>query len=107
MLRGAGLAAVVIGRDGEFSGHEGGVGESWPSHCEGLIGVSPKLFLRINRFQNALAQIKQQGYDKLSDVAFDNDYADQSHFLRDFQAFTGLAPFQYLKRTREVVANFS
>lgn len=71
------------------------------------IGISPKLFLRINRFQNALSQIRCQDYDKLSDVAFDNDYADQSHFLRDFKAFTGLAPLQYLKQTRELVDNFS
>jgi AraC-like DNA-binding protein len=71
------------------------------------IGIAPKVFLRIQRFQNSLAQIRQNGYQKLTDIAYDNAYSDQSHFLRDFKAFTGFSPTQYLKNTREVVANFS
>lgn len=71
------------------------------------IGISPKLYLRIQRFQNALTQIRHKGFEKLTDVAYDHDYADQSHFLRDFKAFTGLAPSQYLKQTTEVLDNFS
>jgi len=71
------------------------------------IGMTPSLYLRIQRFQNALTQIRRRGFDKLTDVAYDNDYADQSHFLRDFKTFTGIAPSLYLRQTTEIVANFS
>jgi len=32
---------------------------------------------------------------KLSDVAYENGYADQSHFIRSFREFTGYTPSQY------------
>jgi AraC-like DNA-binding protein len=42
----------------------------------------------------------------LSDIAFENGYADQSHFIRAFQEFAGFTPNQYQKQLLEVVANF-
>lgn len=56
------------------------------------VGVTPKLFARIIRFQSAFSQVRSQNYRQLSDVAFDNGYADQSHFIRDFKEFSGLNP---------------
>ncbi|MCE7923636.1 MAG: AraC family transcriptional regulator [Haliscomenobacteraceae bacterium CHB4] len=53
------------------------------------VGLPPKLYLRIRRFQTSLAQIQRQDFDRLTDIAYDNGYADQSHFLRDFKEFTG------------------
>ncbi len=37
------------------------------------IGISPKLFARISRFQESLYQLRAGKYDKLSDVAYEND----------------------------------
>lgn len=59
------------------------------------VGITPKLFSRIVRFQSALNQIHHNNYQQLSDVAFDNGYTDQSHFNRDFKEFAGLSPSSY------------
>lgn len=61
------------------------------------IGISPKLFARICRFQRSLQQLTQGPYQKLSDVALENGYADQSHFIRVFREFTGQSPLQFEK----------
>lgn len=70
-------------------------------------GITPKLFSRICRFQASLKQLKDISYDKLSDIAYGHDYADQSHFIRSFKEFSGLSPNQYLKQTNELVENFA
>jgi AraC-like DNA-binding protein len=71
------------------------------------IGLSPKLFSRICRFQASLKQLKHNNYNKLSDIAFENDYADQSHFIRTFKEFSGFSPNQYQQQSYEVVENLS
>src|SRR5688572_760222 len=71
------------------------------------VGISPKLFSRVCKFQAALGQLKNNNYANLSDVAFDNGYADQSHFIRSFKEFAGLSPYQFQKRDRKIAENFS
>ncbi|MCW3463523.1 helix-turn-helix domain-containing protein [Chitinophaga nivalis] len=71
------------------------------------VGISPKLFSRISRFQASLSQLRTNSYDKLSDIAFGNDYADQSHFIRSFKEFAGVSPYQYQKLSTEVMENFT
>jgi len=70
------------------------------------IGLSPVLFGRICRFQASLNQLRARSYDKLSDIAFEQEYADQSHFIRNFKEFTGLTPFQFRRSMQETVENF-
>lgn len=70
------------------------------------IGVSPKLFARIGRFQAALDRLRGGQYDKLSDIAFEHGYADQSHFIRTFREFTGCSPLQFHQQSNEVIENF-
>jgi AraC-like DNA-binding protein len=62
------------------------------------IGISPKLFSRICRFQGSLKQLQASSYDKLSDIAYENEYADQSHLIRTFKEFTGLSPLAFKKQ---------
>jgi len=57
-------------------------------------GVTPKLFARINRFQNSLKLISKRE-TSLTSVAHDSGYFDQSHFIREFKSFTGFAPSAY------------
>jgi AraC-like DNA-binding protein len=70
------------------------------------IGVSAKLFSRICRFQESLNQLRKNNYLKLSDIAYENGYSDQSHFIRTFKEFTGVSPFDYKKQLSEVAENF-
>ena len=71
------------------------------------VGISPKLFSRICRFQASLKQLKHNNYNKLSDIAFENDFADQSHFIRTFKEFSGFSPNQYQQQSYELVENLS
>lgn len=71
------------------------------------VGIPPKLFSRITRFQASLQELRHNRYSKLSDIAFENEYADQSHFIRTFREFAGLSPFQYQKQSAEVMENLS
>ena len=71
------------------------------------MGVSPKLFARISRFQASLSQLRNNDFNKLSDLAFDNDYADQSHFIRSFREFAGFSPHQLRKQSVELLENFT
>jgi AraC-like DNA-binding protein len=59
-------------------------------------GFSPKLFLRITRFNSLLNTAFS---DKpLVEIAYEHGYYDQSHFIHDFQRFSGYNPKEYFKR---------
>jgi len=63
------------------------------------VGISARLYARICRFQDSVKQLNDQRYDKLSDIAYHNGYADQSHFIRNFRSFAGCSPNQYKHRS--------
>jgi AraC-like DNA-binding protein len=56
------------------------------------IGVSPHQYIRIVRFREAMRLMKANRFERLSDVAYDLGYVDQSHFIKDVRAFSGYAP---------------
>jgi AraC-like DNA-binding protein len=70
------------------------------------VGISPKLFSNVCRFQASLAQLKSNNYTRLSDIAFDNGYSDQPHFIRTFKSFAGYSPNQFQKQNYEAVHDF-
>lgn len=60
------------------------------------VGMTPKVFCRIVRFQEVLRLIgKRQNVD-WTDIALACGYYDQAHFIHDFRAFSGLNPKAYL-----------
>jgi AraC-like DNA-binding protein len=61
------------------------------------VGVSPKQFMKIIQFNSSLNQLSDEEYTKLSDIAYQNKYADQSHFIRMFKEFTGKTPSEFQK----------
>jgi AraC-like DNA-binding protein len=65
------------------------------------VGVSPKIFSRICQFQSAFQQISSGAHSKLSDIAYDNGFADQSHLNRSFKEFSNCSPGDYLKLSTE------
>lgn len=62
------------------------------------IGVTPKQFAKIIQFSSSLNQITDDDYIRLTDVSFDNGFADQSHFIRTFKRFTGKTPKEFQKQ---------
>lgn len=71
------------------------------------VGIPPKLFSRIWRFQSSLEQLRKNDNLKLSDIAYDNEYADQSHFIRAFREFAGFSPNQFKNHSNEIGENLS
>jgi AraC-like DNA-binding protein len=61
------------------------------------MGLSPKMLVRIARFQRAL-RMKSVSSGSWSDVAYKLDYFDQMHMIRDFKAFAGEAPVRALEQ---------
>jgi AraC-like DNA-binding protein len=70
------------------------------------VGLTPKLFCRIRRFQEVLGRIHSQKAVNWADVACSCGYFDQAHFVKDFLAFAGLNPSAYLDRRIEDDRNF-
>lgn len=62
------------------------------------VGISAKTYCTLNRFQNTINQLFYNNYAKLSDIAYDNDYFDQMHFIRDFKRFSGITPKKFLNQ---------
>ncbi len=65
------------------------------------VGLTPKSFLKIIRFQKAIQEIEQSRVADWSSVAFESGYYDQAHFINDFKTFSGFTPTQYLKTNGE------
>ena len=60
------------------------------------VGISATEYRRICQFQQSFQQVRTRQFDKLSDVAVDNGFADQSHFVRSFREFAQTTPGKYL-----------
>lgn len=62
-----------------------------------FIGITPSQYRRICQFDQSFMQLRTKDFEALSDIAFDNGFADQSHFIRTFKEFTDTTPKTYLK----------
>jgi AraC-like DNA-binding protein len=62
------------------------------------VGLTPKLFSRIRRFQQTRSIIQQNPSPNWAGLALDLGYFDQSHLIREFLEFSGLSPTEYLNR---------
>ena len=65
------------------------------------VGLTPKLYCRIQRFQKVLRRIAKRGEIDWTDMALDCGYFDQAHFIHDFKAFSGLTPAAYAAHRTE------
>jgi AraC-like DNA-binding protein len=59
------------------------------------VGLTPKVFCRVLRFQAVLDRIVSGREVDWARVAVDCGYYDQSHLIRDFRAFSGMTPSEY------------
>jgi AraC-like DNA-binding protein len=67
------------------------------------VGVSANTFITLNRFQASLNQLLSKDFAKLSDVAYDNGYFDQMHFIRDFKRFAGSTPKGFVQQNNSIL----
>lgn len=62
------------------------------------VGISPQSYLRLKRFQEAIRLIKTRQFERLTDLASALNFSDQSHFIRDMKAFSGMTPTDLSQR---------
>ena len=56
------------------------------------VGLSPKAFARIMRFQNLLRLVGEGALREWTSLALEGGYADQPHMVREFREFAGHTP---------------
>ena len=61
------------------------------------VGVSPKQLCRIIRLQTILQTMLHKKDQTLTSIGYENQYFDQSHFIKDFKNFTGSSPKELYK----------
>ncbi len=65
------------------------------------VGINPKHFLRIVRYQSVLLKLQNSNLSDykdidLHDLVYDFGYYDQSHLINNFKEFTGYTPREYI-----------
>lgn len=84
---------------GTLQGKAGLTGARLSSVFRQQVGVTPKRYARIVRFDRALAMLNRPGAS-LTRVALDAGYYDQPHMNAEFREMAGLTPRQFLTARR-------
>jgi AraC-like DNA-binding protein len=71
------------------------------------IGLSPKQLAKIIRLQATLKMLDNKQFNSLTELAYENGYFDQAHFIKDFKEFTGISPRQFYNSNLKMTALFS
>ena len=61
------------------------------------VGPSPKVMQRVLRFAGVFQLLQTNEQVSWADVSADLGYSDQAHFVREFCAFSGYRPSQFLR----------
>ena len=56
------------------------------------VGIPPRFYMRVRRFNEAIKLIKTKQFMKLAEIAYALNFHDQSHFIRDVRAFSDATP---------------
>lgn len=70
------------------------------------LGLSPKTFSRIVRFQKVFKMLKSASSSRV-EAAIANGYFDQSHMINDFRQFAGLSPAAFLRSSHTMTELFT
>lgn len=62
------------------------------------VGLTPKLFGRVQRFQYAVASSRNATKVDWAELAVECGYFDQSHLIHEFVEFSGVSPADYRRR---------
>ena len=60
------------------------------------IGVGPKTFSRIVRFQSIISLARSVESPDWVDIACKHGYSDQPHLVREFKEFSGVTPTDFI-----------
>ncbi|MCP9769069.1 AraC family transcriptional regulator [Lacihabitans sp. LS3-19] len=65
-------------------------------HFRKQIGISPKQLGKAIRLQTTLNLLLNKKSETLTDIAYESEYFDQNHFIKDFKDLVGLTPKEFL-----------
>lgn len=65
------------------------------------VGVSPKTFHRVRRFQHTIQRLRVAERVNWAELALDCGYYDQAHLSHDFRQIAGMTPSAYLAAATE------
>ena len=66
------------------------------------VGVTPKLYARINRFNYSLKLGMKPQYN-LTDIAYQSGFFDQNHFIKEVKMFCNKAPGEVISQSESVL----
>ncbi len=69
------------------------------------VGISPKQLGKVIRLQAALKMMLHNQEEKLTQVAYENEYYDQAHFTKDFKDLTGINPKSYFDDDQMILSS--
>lgn len=67
------------------------------------VGVPPKQYLKIMRFQKAILEIERGRFMDWNQIARESGFYDQAHFIHDFRSFSGFTPVEYMNRKTDML----
>ncbi|GAB3659929.1 helix-turn-helix domain-containing protein [Echinicola sediminis] len=65
-------------------------------HFKKQIGISPKQLGKAIRMQATLNLMLNKKSKALTDIAYESEYFDQNHFIKDFKNLIGVTPKEFL-----------
>jgi AraC-like DNA-binding protein len=69
--------------------------------CNEFLGVKAEEFIGYRKYLASLAGLHDPSVS-LTELAYASGFYDQSHFIREFKAFTGLTPKQYRQQMSDL-----
>jgi hypothetical protein len=69
------------------------------------IGMSPKQLGKVVRLQTALKLLLNQKTETFTEIAYESEYYDQNHFIKDFKEFTGVTPKEFLGKKQMILSS--
>lgn len=91
LLKTNGSTAISVILEGDLSKRR-----QLERHFKKQIGISPKQLSKVIRLQATLQMLLNQKTERLTDLAYENEYFDQNHFIKDFKEFVGITPKEFL-----------
>jgi AraC-like DNA-binding protein len=73
-------------------------------HFRKQIGISPKQLSKAIRLQATLNLLLNKKSETLTDIAYESNYFDQNHFIKDFKDFVGVTPKEFLDNEHMVLS---
>jgi AraC-like DNA-binding protein/ketosteroid isomerase-like protein len=104
-LEAAGGSIGVGGSVGVVADHAGLSARQFERRFRQAVGISPKLFSRMQRFQRVFPALESANVG-WADAAVRCGYYDQAHLIRDFREFAGKPPAALVAEDTDLAKHF-